>query len=176
MLLHSSGIGQRLEGEEIRTALECQSLFLSLTTVYSGGEPAFEDTTDSSFPFNITVPLCHKATESFLLLLWTVPAFVAVWPSQLRRVGATLCCGARAPGLTNLWSWGSPALGADSVAVAHGLRCSAAGGIFPAQGSNPCLPHRQANSLTRSHRSSPMVDSIKYSLTLSSMRLKGLWC
>lgn len=38
-----------------------------------------------------------------------------------------------------LWPMGS--------AVAHGLLYTVAGGIFPAQGSNPCLPHRQANSL-----------------------------
>ena len=57
------------------------------------------------------MPLCHKATESFLLLPWTVPAFVAAWPSQLQRVRATPCCGARAPGLASPWSWGSLALG-----------------------------------------------------------------
>ena len=34
----------------------------------------------------------------------------------------------------------------DSVAVAHGLRCSVACGIFPGQGSNPRLLRRQADS------------------------------
>ena len=38
-----------------------------------------------------------------------------------------------------LWS-------ADSVVVAHGLSCSAACGIFPDQGSNPCPLHWQADS------------------------------
>ena len=38
-----------------------------------------------------------------------------------------------------LWSTGS-------VVVAHGLSCSAACGIFPDQGSNPCLLHWQADS------------------------------
>ena len=33
-----------------------------------------------------------------------------------------------------------------SVVVAHGLSCSAACGIFPDQGSNPCPLHWQADS------------------------------
>ena len=33
-----------------------------------------------------------------------------------------------------------------SVFVAHGLSCSAACGIFPDQGSNPCLLHWQVDS------------------------------
>ena len=35
---------------------------------------------------------------------------------------------------------------AGSVVVAHGPNCSAACGVFPAQGSNPCPLHRQADS------------------------------
>ena len=35
---------------------------------------------------------------------------------------------------------------AGSVVVAHGPSCSAACGIFPDQGSNPCLLHWQADS------------------------------
>ena len=34
----------------------------------------------------------------------------------------------------------------DSVVVAHGLSCSAACGIIPDQGSNPCPLHWQADS------------------------------
>ena len=33
-----------------------------------------------------------------------------------------------------------------SVVVAHGLSCSTACGIFPDQGSNPCLLHWQVDS------------------------------
>ena len=47
-----------------------------------------------------------------------------------------------------LWSPGS-------VLVAHGLSCSAVGGIFLDQGSNPCLLHEQADSLLLSHQGSP---------------------
>ena len=43
-----------------------------------------------------------------------------------------------------LWSTGSRCAG--SVVVAHGPSCSAACGIFPDQGSNPCPLHWQADS------------------------------
>ena len=41
------------------------------------------------------------------------------------------------------------------MAVAHGLSCSAAGGIFPEQGSIPCLLDQQADSLPLSRPGSP---------------------
>ena len=44
---------------------------------------------------------------------------------------------------------------AGSVAVAHGLSCSAACGIFPDQGSNPCPLHWQADSQPLRHQGSP---------------------
>ena len=50
-----------------------------------------------------------------------------------------------APGL-----WGT-----GSVVVAQGLACSVARGIFPDQGSNPCLLHCQADSLPLSQWGSP---------------------
>ena len=45
---------------------------------------------------------------------------------------------------------------AGSVVVAHGLSCSAACGIFPDQGSNPCPLHWQADSQPLSHQGSPL--------------------
>ena len=42
-----------------------------------------------------------------------------------------------------------------SVVVAHGPICSAACGIFPDQGSNPCPLHWQADSQPLSHQGSP---------------------
>ena len=42
-----------------------------------------------------------------------------------------------------------------SVVVAHGPSCSAACGIFPDQGSNPCPLHWQANSQPLRHQGSP---------------------
>ena len=54
-----------------------------------------------------------------------------------------------------LWSTGSRRAG--SAAVAHGPSCSAACGIFPDQGSNPCPLHRQADSQPLRHQGSPSV-------------------
>ena len=79
---------------------------------------------------------------------------------QLRRAGATLRCGARASHCGGFSCCGARASGtrasvvvalglqsAGSVAVVHGLSCSAARGIFPDQGSNPCPRlHWQADS------------------------------
>ena len=46
---------------------------------------------------------------------------------------------------------------AGSVVVAHGPSCSAACGIFPDQGSNPCPVHQQADSQTLRHQGSPIT-------------------
>ena len=45
---------------------------------------------------------------------------------------------------------------AGSVAVAHGPSRSAACGIFPDQGSNPCPLHQQADSQPLRHQGSPV--------------------
>ena len=44
---------------------------------------------------------------------------------------------------------------AGSVVVAHGPSCSAACGIFPDQGSNPCPLHWQTDSQPLCHQESP---------------------
>ena len=46
---------------------------------------------------------------------------------------------------------------AGSVVVAHGPSCSAACGIFPDQGSNPCPLHGQADSQPLRHQGSPQM-------------------
>ena len=46
---------------------------------------------------------------------------------------------------------------AGSVVVAHGPSCSAACGIFPDQGSNPCPLHWQSDSQPLRHQGSPIV-------------------
>ena len=56
-----------------------------------------------------------------------------------------------------LWSTGSRRAG--SVIVAHGPSCSAACGIFPDQGPNPCPLHRQADSQPLRHQGSPKAVS-----------------
>ena len=66
------------------------------------------------------------------------------WPLLLRSTGSSRMgfnsCGTQA-----------------SVVVAHGLSCSMACGIFPDQGSNPCLLHWQADSQPLHHQGSPTM-------------------
>ena len=52
-----------------------------------------------------------------------------------------------------LWRTGSRRAG--SVVVAHGPSCSAACGILPDQGSNPCPLYWQADSQPLRHQGSP---------------------
>ena len=70
--------------------------------------------------------------------------FSLQWPLLLRSTGSRhvgfSSCGSRAP---------------ESVVVAHGLSCSAACGILPDQGSNPCPLHWQADSQPLRHQGSP---------------------
>ena len=57
----------------------------------------------------------------------------------MQRAGAPLRCGVWASDCGGFSCCGAWALGTRaSVVVAHRLSCSAACGIFPAQGSNPC--------------------------------------
>ena len=76
---------------------------------------------------------------------------------QLRRAGVTLHRGARASHYRGLSLRSTGSRRAGSVVVAHGLSCSAACGIFPDQGSNPCPLHRQADSQPLRHQGSPML-------------------
>ena len=64
-----------------------------------------------------------------------------------------------------LWSTGSRRAG--SVVVARGPSCSAACGIFPDQGSNPCPMHWQADSKLLRHQGSP-----RYILNLQQVMKK----
>ena len=61
---------------------------------------------------------------------------------------------AAAHGLSSSGCW---ALEHSSVGVVHGLSCTAACGIFPDKGSNPCRLHWQADSLPLSHSECPGV-------------------
>ena len=51
-----------------------------------------------------------------------------------------------------------------SVVVAHGSSCSAACGILPDQGSNPCPLHWQADSQPLRHQGSPSFFKINISV------------
>ena len=83
-------------------------------------------------------------------------------------MGATLHRGARASHYRGL-SLAEHRLGsrrAGSVIVAHGPICSAACGIFPDQGSNPCPLRWQADSQPLRHQGSPIKKILNQILTL----------
>ena len=80
-------------------------------------------------------------------------SLVAEHRLQTRRLSN---CGSRALSLSRpllLRSTGSRRAG--PVTVAHGHSCSAARGILPDQGSNPCALHWQADSQPLHHQGSP---------------------
>ena len=60
---------------------------------------------------------------------------------------------------------------AGSVVVVHGPSCSAACGIFPDQGSNPCPLHWQADSQPLHHQGSPWIVILNFWLQPSTALL-----
>ena len=104
---------------------------------------------------------CVSLLEFFFFFLifffWLCWVFVSVWglsPVAASGGHSSSWCA----GLSLLWplllrSTGSRRAG--SVVVARGLSCSAACGIFPDQGSNPCPLHQQADSQPLRHQGSP---------------------
>ena len=94
----------------------------------------------------------------YLLIFWLCWVFVSV--QGLSPVAASgghsssRCAGLLLSRPLLLRSTGSRRAG--SVAVAHGLSCSAVCGIFPDQGSNPRPLHWQADSQPLRHQGSPV--------------------
>ena len=98
-----------------------------------------------------------------LLIYWLIEwllcwVFVSVLgPSLVAASGghsSPRCAGPSPPRPPLLRSTGSRHAG--SAIVAHGPSRSAACGIFPDQGSNPCPPHWQADSQPLRHQGSPI--------------------
>ena len=96
---------------------------------------------------------------SFFLYFWLCWVFVSV-----RGLSLVAASG----GHSSLWCTGlslsrplllrnTSSRRAGSVVVAHGPSCSAACGIFPDQGSNPCRLHWQADSQPLRHQGSPSL-------------------
>ena len=104
--------------------------------------------------------LCLNLLFIYLFIyFWLCWVFVSV-----RRLSLVAASGghssSRCAGLSLSWplflrSTGSRRAG--SVAVAHGPSCSAACGILPDQGSNPCPLHQQADSQPLRHQGSPSL-------------------
>ena len=109
--------------------------------------------------------LCYIVNPVFFLIIyfylfiyiWLCWVFVSV--RGLSPVAASgghsssRCAGLSLSRFLLLRSTGSRRAG--SVIVAHGPSCSAACGIFPDQGSNPCPLHWQADSQPLRHQGSP---------------------
>ena len=91
------------------------------------------------------------------IYLWLCWVFVSVrGPSPVAASGghsSSRCAGLSLLQPPLLRSTGSRRAG--SVIVAHGPSCSAACGILPDQGSNPCPLHWQADSQPLRHQGSP---------------------
>ena len=95
----------------------------------------------------------------FIYLFWLCWVFVSVRGLSLVAASggrsSSRCAGLSLSRPLLLRSTGSRST--DSVVVAHGPSCSAAGGIFPDQGSNPCRLHWQADSQPLRHQGSPLI-------------------
>ena len=77
-----------------------------------------------------------------------------------RRSFLFVCLFLRYTGLSLLWPLPLRSTGsgrAGSAAMAHGPSHSAACGIFPDRGTNPCPLHRQADSQPLRHQGSPPI-------------------
>ena len=99
----------------------------------------------------------------FIYLFWLCWVFVSVRGLPLVAVSgghsSSWCAGLSLSRPLLLQSTGSRRAG--SVVVAHGPSCSAACGIFPDQGLNPCALHWQADSQPLRHQGSPILVHIK---------------
>ena len=117
------------------------------------------------------MPLCQ--IFFFLIYFWLCWAFVSVRGLSLVAASggpsSSQCAGLSLSRPLLLWSTGSRCAG--SVIVAHGPSCSAACGIFPDQGSNPCPLHWKADSQPLRHQGSPIVSNWSEVLSWSSITL-----
>ena len=109
-------------------------------------------------------PPWRKTGGSFFLInlfiyFWLCWVFVSVRGLSLVAASgghsSSRCAGLSLSRPLLLQSTGSRRAG--SVVVAHGPSCSAACGIFPDQGSNPCPLHWQADSQPLCHQGSPRL-------------------
>ena len=93
------------------------------------------------------------------IYLWLCWVFVSVLGLSLVVASgghsSSRCAGLSLSRPLLLRSTGSRRIG--SAIVAHGPSCSAACGIFPDQGSNPCPLHWQADSQPLLHQGSPVL-------------------
>ena len=115
------------------------------------------------------VAACELSSCSMQTLKHMGFSSCGAWAQQLQ------CTGSRVRGLQQLLCLSSVVVAhglqsAGSVVVAHGLSCSAACGIFPDQGSNPCPLHWQVDSY---HCATGEV--LRYLLLVAAINLYKIW-
>ena len=105
----------------------------------------------------------------WLIDFWVCWVFISVRGLSLVAASgghsSSQCAGLSLSWSLLLQSTGSRSTG--SVVVAHGPSCSAACGIFPDQGSNPCPLHWQADSQPLRHQGSPNYIFLASNLEIS---------
>ena len=108
----------------------------------------------------------------FIIYCWLCWVFVSVRGLSLVAASgghsSSRCAGLSLSRPLLLRSTGSRRAG--SVVGAHGPSCSAACGIFPDQGSNPCPLHWQADCQPLRHQGSPPVRFLIFTFLLSLAR------
>ena len=111
------------------------------------------------------------------IYLWLCWVFVSVRGLSLVAASAghssSRCAGLSLLRPLSLRSTGSRRAG--SATVAHGPSSSAACGIFPDQGSNPCPLHWQADSQPLRHQGSPRNVTFKVKNLMLSFNLKAFY-
>ena len=123
-----------------------------------------------------------KFTKSFFFFLIIIYLFIYFWlcwvPVSVRGPppatasgghSSSRCAGLSPPRPLLLRSTGSRRAG--SAVVAHGPSCSAACGILPDQGSNPCPLHQQADSQPLRHQGSPTKSYISSVLIILNSKV-----
>ena len=110
------------------------------------------------FPFLRTLPSIFYLQNYLFIYLWLCWVFVSVRGLSLVAASgghsSSRCAGLSLSRPLLLRSTGFRHAG--SAIVAHGPSRSAACGIFPDQGSNPCPPYWQADSQPLRHQGSPV--------------------
>ena len=126
---------------------------------------SFLDTTILGFCVCVCVLSIYLFKKFFFfnLFFWLCWVFISVRGLSLVAVSgghySSRCAGLSLSRPLLLRSTGSRC--AVSVVVAYGPSCSAACGLFPDQGSNPCPLHWQADSQPLRHQGSPVYTFLK---------------
>ena len=97
--------------------------------------------------------IIHLFSFIYLWLCWVLVSVRVLSPVVASGGHSSSWCTGLSPSRPLLW-WSTGSRHAGSLIVAHGPSCSAACGIFPDQGLNPCPLHWQADSQPLRHQGS----------------------